>query len=677
MARITSSNSYNRDIPLTNIPEYAQWQKLGNEARDYISSVRPQFSIRDQNADFSFNLRHGLLPAPLPPSHAEIVPESASASKMANEIMTRILAILTAVYPKWIFHPAGLSESAGLLASKLATWSRSLWLGIEDAIGLPIIRLFVDQQLASGGAFFKVHPRLDRWGNLPLQIPDESDREYQTNLRDWKMRHLPFDITVPEYRNCYYDLTVDGITCLIEHKRITAHDAASEFGGHYNTQKKQLILPIEIGNPNYGVDEFEPETVTRDLTINAERELDYYEYWKRGEYCVYMIDNHVIRVDYLDPDMPIPYFLALGEVTSSPDPGRMGLPLMYNAFETFMRKLGLMGMEYAFLYKHGFARMFRTRKRPSTPATEEPLLPDQEEEEELIGELIEGEIGEDMKYITPANVSALFADAKNEIDKEIQNVALADVLTGRLPPAGTTGYLMSQLAAAAVSKYIPILHQCARAIRLATLYMIDTIDREFESEVVVAVQQNEKSEGAWVSYRPKESKGSRNLEVQINAPLPSDQIQKTQWLMQGHATGYLSKERVQREGFLIEQPELENQKVLLDKFDEFYMPIAMMKALRRAGQVDELLQAAQSGLLPPELAALAAKFAAGPEGLAAAGQPVTGGSALPVVGPNPNGVIAPRPGLGQSGIPTVGATANAQPQYGNIGAGGGGPVSNV
>jgi len=650
---------------LTNNPTWNHWQDLGKDAKSYLSNVRPAFHIRDQNADLSFELRHGLTVAPLPPSHREIVPETASASKQANEILARILAILTAAYPKWIYHSAGLSEAAGLVAAKLATFSRSSWLTIEDRVGLPIIRVFGDQQLASGGAFFKVAFRLDRWNSMPDYVyPNESGRDYNTRLRDWKIRNFPFDITVPEYRNCYYDMTVDGITRLVETKRITAFDAAAEFGGHYDEKRKRLRIPIRIDEYDDASGELAP--CFHDIEINCERQIEYKEYWVRGEHCVYMLNDTVIYVQPLDADLPIPYFLGLGEVTSSPDPGRMGLPLLYNAFETFNRKLGLLAMEYAFLYKHGFARMVRTRKRPATPANEEPDLPEQEEEEELIGELTELEAGEDLKYITPANVSALFADSKRDVDEEIQNVALADILTGRLPPAGTTGYLMSQLASAAVSKYVPFLHQTARAIRGATLYMLDMIDRNLESEVVVAVQQNEKSEGAYVSYRPNESRGTRNLEVRIEAPLPSDQISKTQWLAQGNQSGYISRDTVQREGYRVEQPEMEDQKILLEDFSKFYRPIEMMKALKRAGQIDELLAAAQQGLLPPALAQLALQFAAGPEGLSPASQ-----------GANPNGVIVPVPGLGEPATPTVGATQNASPQFGTIGAQGNRPVSNV
>ena len=117
-------------------------------------------------------------------------------------------------------------------------------------------------------------------------------------------------------------------------------------------------------------------------------------------------------------------------------------------------------MEDAFLYKHGFARLVRTRRQENMgTGTEEPELPDQEQEEEQIGELIDLERGEGLVYLTPANVSVLFADSKADNEKEIQDAALADILTGRMTPSGTTGFLMSQLATAAVSKYVPILQQ--------------------------------------------------------------------------------------------------------------------------------------------------------------------------------------------------------------------------
>ncbi|KKL97675.1 hypothetical protein LCGC14_1832140, partial [marine sediment metagenome] len=258
---------------------------------------------------------------------------------------------------------------------------------------------------------------------------------------------------------------------------------------------------------------------------------------------------------------------------------------------------------------------------------------------------------EDWKYLVPSDVSQLFAHAMIDTDKEIQDTAMADVLTGRMPPSGTTGYLMSQVNIAAVSKYVPILTQAARAIRGATLYMIRRIDAELESEVVVHAQIDESTESPFFFYKPKSSRGNENLDVRIDAPLPSDQIALTQWLIAGNKQGFVSKERVQREGFRIQQPEMENEKMRLETFQTFYEPIAMMRAMQRSGQIDKVLDAARAGLLPPAIAQLAAQFASGPEGLQPARQ----------LGPgeNPNGVIQPQPGLGEPSEPTTGATSNA------------------
>jgi hypothetical protein len=434
-----------------------------------------------------------------------------------------------------------------------------------------------------------------------------------------------------------------------ESRRVSVFDIASEFGGHYDDKQKRLSIPVEVPNPKYDPedpDSLEPEMVWYTIEIKATREVEYLEYWNKDSgRVVYTVNDTPIRANFIDK---VPYFLALGEVTSSPDPGRMGLPVLYNAFEAFVRKLNLRGMEDSFLYKHGFARLVHyTSDEP--PGAGEPDLPDQEEEEEVIGELLEARLGkEDWKYLVPANVSDLFAHALVDADKEIQDTAMADVLTGRMPPAGTTGYLMSQVNIAAVSKYVPILTQAARAIRGATLYMIRRIDEELESEVVVHAQLDESTEKPFFFYKPKSSRGNENLEVRIDAPLPSNQIALTQWLIAGNKQGYVSSERVQREGYQIDQPEMENEKIRLEKFGVFYEPIAMMRAAARAGQIDRVLEAARAGLLPPQIAQLALRFATGPDGQ----QPRAPGE-------NPNGVIVPQPGLGEPAEPTTGATSNA------------------
>ncbi|MDP2326121.1 MAG: hypothetical protein Q8N51_19125, partial [Gammaproteobacteria bacterium] len=537
-------------------------------------------------------------------------------------------------------------------ASQLSHFARSMFLGIEDKSLVPIVRTLNDQQLGYGGGMLKVIDRFDRWESLPWQSKDggESDKDYAHRIRLFKASHIPFDIVVPEYNSLYYDLTVDGLVRVAESRRVSVFDIASEFGGHYDDKQKRLSVPVEVPNHDYDPEDPDsPEMLHHEVVIKATREVDYLEYWnKDAGQVVYAVNDTPIRADYIDE---VPYFLALGEITSSPDPGRMGLPVLYNAFEAFKRKLNLRGMEDSFLYKHGFARLVHyTADEP--PGTGEPELPDQEEEEEVIGELLEARHGhEDWKYLVPADVSGLFAHAMVDTEKEIQDTALADILTGRMPPSGTTGFLMSQLATAAVSKYVPILTQAARAIRGATLYMIRRIDAELESEVVVHAQLDESTDKPFFFYKPKSSRGNENLDIRIDAPLPSDQIAKTQWLVALNERGYVSKERVQREGARVQQPEMENEKIRLETFQQFYEPISMMRAMQRSGQIDRVLEAARAGLLPPAIAQLALQFAAGPEGLQATAQP----------GANPNAVIQAQPGLGEPGVPSLGAVANTSP----------------
>ncbi len=630
---------------------WMEWMRKANAAQTYWAATRPKFSTRDAVYDESFQLRYGEVKANIPPSHREIVQQVTS--KEANEILARLTAILTAVYPDWIFHPDGLSTAAGLRASELSNFTRSLWLGIEDAGLVPIIRQLADQQLAYGGAMLKIHSRIDRWADLPIQFPDESDKDFSQRTKVFKADNIPFDITVPEYNTIYYDLTTDGLARVFEIHRASVYEVAEQFGGHYDDKAGRLDIPVEVPNPKFNPNEPDnmvdnPEFIIEHITITTRNEVDYSEFWVKGSHVIFMINNTPVMVEPLEPDMDLPYFLALGEVTSSPDPGRMGLPILFNAFEMFRRKLNLRAMEDSFLYKHGFARLIHFTE-PDAAGAAEPELPDQEEEEEQIGEILEAKFGrEDWEYLTPANVSVLFANAQADTNREIESTALADVLTGRLPPSGTTGFLMSQLASAAVSKYVPILTQAARAIRLGTLFMLRLTDNVMESPVIVRAQTKESTVGQFLEYKPGFSRGNENLEVRIEAPLPSDQIAKTQFLIAGHTKGYITKERVQREGYRVDQPELEDEKSRIERFKQFYEPIAMLRAMQRSGQMDQVLEAARAGVLPPVIQQLALQFATGPDG------------AQPMPGANPNAVIQAAPGLGEPGVPTVGGGTNLQ-----------------
>jgi len=98
----------------------------------------------------------------------------------------------------------------------------------------------------------------------------------------------------------------------------------------------------------------------------------------------------------------------------------------------------------------------------------------------------------------------------------------------------------------------------------------------------------------------------------------------------------------------VDQPELEDEKSRIERFMQFYEPIAMLRAMQRSGQMDQVLEAARAGVLPPAIQQLALSFAAGPDGQQA--QP----------GANPNGVIQAAPGLGEPGVPTVAGGSSLQ-----------------
>ena len=59
-------------------PTFSYWMSKKREAVGYLSSVRPVFNQRDENVRKSFDQRHGLEKANIPPSHRDVVPDGTS-----------------------------------------------------------------------------------------------------------------------------------------------------------------------------------------------------------------------------------------------------------------------------------------------------------------------------------------------------------------------------------------------------------------------------------------------------------------------------------------------------------------------------------------------------------------------------------------------------------------------
>ena len=663
MARYTSPrDTYVPDLgDLRGNTHYDRYLHLADEAVSYRNSLEGRFELRNRFIDEVERLRFGLERPTIPKKHAKDVAPGTVATKQYNEIADRVGALLDAKYPTWTFEPDSPAREAALRAATLSGFAESLWRTIQELAREPTQRMFVDEQIWAGTAYFKVDTRFDRYANIPDPLAHESQRAYDRRLLAFLASRPPFEISVPSTKFLYPTHTSDGLERMLETRMVSAFEAAHDVAGQYVDSELsenegyilgELELKDELGN-------VKKRQRYRIAVDSSEHEVELTDYWKRGEGRLICINGEPVRWDYLDPADDIPYFVGYGKSTNALDPGYRHLPLLWNAHEDFRRKLNFIAQESANIKHHGFTRMFlyvMGGEQNSSPTSAPTKRPEQEE----MGNIQEMRKGESAEFVAPPDASRIFTPAIDRADKAIEEAGMSQTLTGQVPPSGTTGWLWSQVSSAAHAVYLPFLTERALAIRNATLYMLRQLDKlEPDTKIHVPARRNDATRSSFISYRPRQSRYTSNLDIKIKAPLPSDRFQMGQFWFAAQARGLASIETTMREGLGIENPQRELERIRLDQFNQQMFRYNMLKAAQEVGQLDEIKEMALAGQIEdPILAQLAINFASGQDGNRRP-QGQVGARADQLPGSNPSGVIAASPGQGQSATPTTGGAANS------------------
>lgn len=663
-------------------PQYVEWQRRARQAKQYLASIAPRFSDRDRNAEYSYRLRNGTVSPPVSKTLRGRIPTGVFTTKpYYSQPVRDVVNLLLPEHPKWTFYPDSLSSDAGIAAEDLSVWCGSMWRMIEEMAGNPLARHAVDGQVAYGAGIYKVHWREDRWANLPYREDGEGPTEHRRRVKRFKSEHLPFDVSVRTTSNVYYTDTTDGLAKVVEKDKIDAFQAA-EWSRGLIVSDNELIIPIELDaytdegeeiyrttdtdevvtkrNPKFARHPVKRErriyTQTIPLTASDHR-LEYLEYWVKGEGVLYMLDDKPIHFERMDVDDRIPYFIAKGVTTSGDNPGQIAQPLFYDIFELILLLVAYQMREFAYVDLITLPKFVKTLGPDSQRGGrgDKTKRPNRAKEEDRVGAIIYLKPGEKLELMQINERSKLLSRVILALQAEIARPGVGQLLSGDMPASGTTGYLVAQLLDAHASKFKLLKDNFERTMRTMTLYILDGIDKRMESEVYVPIQKPESQRSAFAVYRPGQAKGNRNLSVTIKSAMPNNDIATAQWLMSAYLNGLISMETVQRLGFKIDNPALENDKIRLERFTRYTEMLQMVEAMERLGQRDALAKAARMGQLPEALQPFAQEFASGPERLTPA---ATGGI------DNPNAVQQPQPGLGQSLVPTTGGSQNARPGAG-------------
>lgn len=189
--------------------------------------------------------------------------------------------------------------------------------------------------------------------------------------------------------------------------------------------------------------------------------------------------------------------------------------------------------------------------------------------------------GQDIKALVPPPEAVAILDSlKEDLMAFIDLVGLPAALRGISPGAGSAGYLVAQLIAAARTKLSSVLQNATDALVMLIRYLLWSIDRKFPEGVPLVAGEGEI--GSWLKVAPKDVDGRYDVQVQLSPLLPVDELQQHEASLTQQQAGAISMKR-HRETLGIDNPEEEAEQIAAEKIEThplLELPRALDAAVR-------------------------------------------------------------------------------------------------
>lgn len=512
--------------------------------------------------------------------------------------------------------PIAETGKGGPERSKQQTrWANSLITGLERSAREALRRKLVDSQLSTGRGILWLFPneayenvefdyRVDADGNM------ETEKEYLERTEKALIgAGLPWGARVID-PTCYFPeagIGGDDYVCIVENKpyRQVYHRAVSKHGRAYVQDELRLPRPGLGGWP----------TSTQGLLLQdqaihvgaayanstANGVVECITYYDRLWYA-YIVGGHCIDGPRLHGHNRIPIFELKCLITSSPNRVEecMGITQGMLHIERAIDDLLTLAVDTAYRFSTpklvvetavdgrlalGADRQPKTYNF-SDPKRVEQLLP-----------------GQSVRDVTKDFTPVLQTEILGLLQAQWQRSGLNPIAQGQSPGADPAGYTVNTLQSAALSPYEGPADNEARFWEEVVDFVRADIRGRVKERVYLDVPMDDRRGGTeWLGLGPDDV--DQTPSVCTIDPLSDQQrMAMAQWLMSGNQAGYVTRERVQRTGFGIEDTLAEDHLLAVEE---------LMKRLAAVAQDEAIME-----VKGPEEQVLPG----GPEAMAAAASP--------------------------------------------------------
>lgn len=561
-------------------------------------------------------------------------------SRLTHNELNRVVGLHVANGPRATILPS--SEADRDRAHKEERWTNQIMEAAQRGHPKPIRRRFVDCLNEIGFAAYEVYltnayddldtePHLIRDANTG-ELRMETDREVMRRTdAELKQKPCPFGIRYVDGLALYIDEDDEGLCAA----------AVVERKAFRQVFQEMYKRGVNIGtSQDYDVAADTPEPGAQGWAYDTNelpgiQTVETVRYYDRRWYA-YLVAGKFVEgpVEHKLPGVPI--FPAFGIVTGSPNMEHYAEGIRWGmaSMELAVDDMITLALDVQFTYSRPKLVITTPLEgnimtQASGPDTGKPVVLDLQQPG--VQQLNPGQV---IQNVLQGFEPYLQLPMLTTIMNLWQRSGLNPIAQGDSPGAATAGYTVNALQGAATSEYEDLIGNEATT----TAMMFDFIRAMVKETIKEAVPLTVPMEGnadrvEWLTLSPDEVSSTACI-VEIDATSSANRLAKRQSLMQAYKEGFITRRRVQMEGFAIDDPQAEDDQIIIDQGTQQLGTWAIQSALTKV----------QSAAAPP---------------------PAPGSSLPTILGPDGNPLPPSGPGgAGQAeqpappGAPLVGAALN-------------------
>lgn len=482
---------------------------------------------------------------------------------------------------------------------------------LQQACGEPFFELGIDQACGDGKCVWELTTRQELWSpehGYPTRKDDDSDGDYLKRTDRWK-KYAPFPFEIARVDPLSYDewkvrgKAVEAIK--IEERPLR------EVYPYYGIRRRNADPASAF------MDEPYPEQDAPSYV--GKKTAKCLTFWKADPIPNEDGECRVLWIYYVDgvladkgetigpPWHPLPYFPYAGMHSSLPDPAFKAVSIAYRLTRLCE------GLDTLIAMKFNIAALFSQPiwldYTPANTVTDIQfgaeggkleLVPIMLES----GKMYKLGAGRDIKaLIPPPEATVVLESLKNDIFELINIVGLPAALRGVSPGAGSAGYMVAQLIAAARTKLAPVLNNAADALSQMCSYLLWKVEHQFPEGVPLWAGSD--TAGEWLSVGAKDIDGRYAVRIGVEPNLPVDRIQQAEASLTQQQSGAISMKRHREEGLSIDDPLAEEEVIEAERVRQHPL-VAIPRAIRAAVRLGyltpeegEMVKAKELGLEGP------------------------------------------------------------------------------